>query len=47
MKVNKDSWCRGPDCKYHPAKKLFKKRTITSYCLLCKRYITRNLYKKK
>jgi hypothetical protein len=44
MKISRELWCRGSDCKHHPINKLFKKRTILKHCLRCKRFVLRDIY---
>ena len=47
----KTSWCRGPECLYHPAtddKKSFftglNKKFSLDRCLSCKRHVDRDFY---
>ena len=41
--LDKEVWCRGPDCKLHPNKKMFKRRAILN-CIMCKQFVQKQLY---
>ena len=43
--LDKEAWCRGPDCKFHPLNKIFKRRAILN-CLMCKLFVQKQLYSK-
>lgn len=49
-KFNKENWCRGPSCKYHPDPFTimgleFKKfKFKLTRCLECKRFVQKDLY---
>ncbi len=47
---NKENWCRGPACKYHPNPKIifgieFKKIKFKLFrCLECKRFVQKDFF---